>query len=247
MSDKLETKKFNRVMLGVLGAIVVIGTIVGVCILAGAHGDAVRQAARQQELIDILKNNLQQKGHENKKLHDLITKLKENQQIPDEQLLERDIFVYLDQEFQLTPRTTAKEIAHQIVVKSREHQVSPELVLAIIQVESTFNPSAISSANARGLMQVMPEWAKKFGLRKVSDLHDIDTGIDCGIKVLKIHVDEEGGNLTRGLFKYVGGSDTYANKVYIAMGEFVAYRSNIEKEETEQANGSTDGGTTNAS
>ncbi len=159
-------------------------------------------------------------------------------------LLQRDIFIYIDKKFQLIPRTASEDIAKQIIIKSRVGGVSPELIVGIIEVESGFNPSAVSSANARGLMQVMPEWAKKFGLKKVSDLHDIDTGIECGIKVLKIHIEEENHNLTRGLFKYVGGSDAYAGKVYKAMGKFVAYRSTIPdnngKEETESS-GSSEG------
>ena len=151
-------------------------------------------------------------------------------------LLERDIFIYIDQKFQLIPKTATKEIAKQIVMKARSARVSPELVVGIIQVESAFNASAVSKANARGLMQVMPEWAPKFGLKKVSDLHDIDTGIQSGIKVLKIHIKEEGDNLTKGLFKYVGGSDAYAGKVYAAMGQFVAYRTSISNHEEEKDN-----------
>lgn len=158
----------------------------------------------------------------------ILTECKENPvDMSGDALLERDIFIYIDKKFQLIPRTASEDIAKQIIIKSRAEGVSPELVVGIIEVESAFNPSAVSSANARGLMQVMPEWAKKFGLKKVSDLHDIDTGIECGIKVLKIHIEEEGGDLTDGLFKYVGGSDVYAGKVFTAMGKFVAYRSTI--------------------
>ncbi len=91
-----------------------------------------------------------------------------------------------------------------------------------------FNPSAISKVNARGLMQVMPEWAKKFDLKKVTDLHDINTGIDSGIKVLKIHIQEQKGSIKKGLYYYVGKDKRYSGKVYEAMGRFVAFRSIID-------------------
>lgn len=145
-------------------------------------------------------------------------------------LLRLDIFSYIDKKFQLVPRTVAADIALQIVGQSKQTNMSPELIIGIIQVESSFNPMAISSKNARGLMQVMPEWAKKFNLKKVSDLHDIDTNIQSGIKVLKIHIEEANGNISKGLYRYVGKSDSYAGKVYEAMGEFVAFRSNIDNE-----------------
>jgi soluble lytic murein transglycosylase-like protein len=97
-------------------------------------------------------------------------------------------------------------------------------VVGIMQVESAFNPMAISNKNARGLMQVMPEWVKYFELNKVCDLHDIEIGILTGIKVLKIHIEEEGGDVSEGLYKYVNKDRNYVNKVYSAVGKFVMFR-----------------------
>jgi hypothetical protein len=154
-----------------------------------------------------------------------------------EDLLRRDIFLYIDKKFQLIPNTLAADIAMQIIEQSKNANVSPELVVGIIEVESSFNPMAVSSKNARGLMQVMPEWAKKFGLKKVTDLHDVGTNIQSGIKVLQIHIDEEKGNITKGLYRYVGGSESYADKVYASMGKFVAFRSTIDDDEKDIVNG----------
>jgi hypothetical protein len=149
-------------------------------------------------------------------------------------LLKRDIFLYIDKKFQIIPRTVALDIAEQILILSKQYEVSPELVVGIIQVESGFNPMAISKANARGLMQVMPEWAPKFGLKKVSDLHDIDTGIESGIKVLKIHIEEDAkGNISKGLYYYVGKDKTYAGKVFECMGKFVAFRSTVDDDDVD--------------
>lgn len=157
-------------------------------------------------------------------------------------LLKRDIFLYIDKKFQLIPRTVALDIAEQILTVSKEADVSPELIVGIIQVESSFNPMAISSKNARGLMQVMPEWAKKFNLKKVTDLHDIDTNIKSGVKVLKIHIKEGKGSISKGLYYYVGRSDSYAKKVYSAMGKFVAFRSTVDDDHVDiDINGNGDG------
>ena len=146
-------------------------------------------------------------------------------------LMVRDIFIYIDKNYQIVPRTVALEIANQIVTLSKKHNISTELVVGITEIESNFNPLAISKVNARGLMQVMPEWAKKFGLKKVSDLHDINTGIESGIKVLKIHIQEQKGSIKKGLYYYVGKDSKYSSKVYGAMGRFVAFRSIIDDDE----------------
>ena len=79
----------------------------------------------------------------------------------------------------------------------------------------------------------MPEWVPKFGLKRVSDLHDIDTGIESGIKVLKIHIDENKGSISKGLYYYVGKDKTYAGKVYESMGKFVAFRSTVDDDDVD--------------
>ena len=149
-------------------------------------------------------------------------------------LLKRDIFLYIDNKFSRVPDSVSKEIADEILTISKKENISPELIMGIMQVESSFNPLAISNKGARGLMQVMPAWAKKFELEKVSDLHNIDTNIECGVRVLKIHIEESKGSLTKGLYHYVGKSDSYAGKVYQAMGQFIAFRSNVPDDDSDE-------------
>jgi hypothetical protein len=144
-------------------------------------------------------------------------------------LLKRDIFVYIDTKYVEIPKTVAHDIADNIIRLSKKYDISPELIVGIIQVESSFNPMAVSSKKARGLMQVMPEWVKKIdGVNKITDLHDIDININTGIQVLLIHIDEAGGSLSKGLYHYVGKSSAYVDKVYKAIGQFVAFRSTID-------------------
>lgn len=144
-------------------------------------------------------------------------------------LLRRDIYLYIDKKYKLVPNTLAKDIAFNVVKFSKEYDISPELIVGIIEVESAFNPMAISNKKARGLMQLMPEWAKKFNLQDVTDFHDVDTNIKCGIQVLKIHIKDDGnGNVTKGLYHYVGKSSSYSDKVYMAMGKFVSFRYTVD-------------------
>jgi len=66
--------------------------------------------------------------------------------------------------------------------KAREHKVDFALIKAIIHVESSFNPYAVSERGARGLMQVLPETAKRHGIH---DVYDPAQNIEAGIRYLK--------------------------------------------------------------
>jgi len=96
--------------------------------------------------------------------------------------------------------------------------VRPELVLAVIEVESNFDQFAISSVGARGLMQVMPFWKKMIG-RTDDNLFHMKTNLRYGCTILKYYMDKEKGNLTRALGRYNGslGKWKYPGKVYHAL------------------------------
>lgn len=97
-------------------------------------------------------------------------------------------------------------------------QLSPELVLAVIQVESNFDRYAISEAGARGLMQIMPFWLKELG-RPDDNLFELNTNLRFGCTILRYYLDMEKGNITRALARYNGsrGSFRYPNKVFKAL------------------------------
>lgn len=94
----------------------------------------------------------------------------------------------------------------------------PELVLAVIEVESDFDRWAISESGAQGLMQVMPFWLKEIG-RPDDNLHQSQTNLRLGCTILRYYLDLENGDLTRGLARYNGsqGRATYSNKVIDAL------------------------------
>jgi soluble lytic murein transglycosylase-like protein len=96
--------------------------------------------------------------------------------------------------------------------------LTPELVLSVIHVESNFDRFAISSAGARGLMQVMPFWLDELD-RPDDDLFDIRTNIRFGCTILKHYLDREKGNHARALARYNGslGQLWYPQRVFDAM------------------------------
>lgn len=93
--------------------------------------------------------------------------------------------------------------------------VAPELVLAVIDVESNFDRFAISSATALGLMQVMPFWVPELGYRDKNQLFEIETNILLGCRILRYYLDMERGDFVRGLARYNGsvGKRWYADRV----------------------------------
>ena len=96
--------------------------------------------------------------------------------------------------------------------------LAPELVLALIEVESNFDHYALSYAGARGLMQVMPFWLKEIG-RPDDDLFDIQTNIRMGCTILKHYLDRERGDRIKALARYNGsvGKVWYPRRVFAAL------------------------------
>jgi len=92
--------------------------------------------------------------------------------------------------------------------------LAPELVLAVIEIESNFDHYAISVAGAIGLMQIMPFWLDEIG-RPDDNLLHIETNLRYGCTILKFYLDKEDGDLRRALERYNGslGKRKYPNKV----------------------------------
>ncbi|MFT6221391.1 MAG: soluble lytic murein transglycosylase-like protein [Candidatus Endobugula sp.] len=87
-------------------------------------------------------------------------------------------------------------------------QLEPELVLAVIQIESAFNPYAVSYVGAQGMMQVMPFWKKEIG-RTDDSLIDLETNLRYGCTILKHYIDREKGHIANALARYNGSYGTY--------------------------------------
>jgi soluble lytic murein transglycosylase-like protein len=100
----------------------------------------------------------------------------------------------------------AERILHAVQCESNKHIMlrdRPQLVLAVIDVESAFDPFAVSYAGAVGLMQVMPFWPTELGLTK-KDLIDVELNIRMGTSILAYYLERERGDYRRALGRYNG-------------------------------------------
>ena len=121
----------------------------------------------------------------------------------------------------------SKGTAQRIVYEAHKGEY-PTLILAICKVESHFDPSAVSSAGAIGLGQIMPLWIPKLKEAKIvtsrRDLFDIATNIKATRFILRYLSDRE-KSLVRVLYRYYGKRDRrYVRKVLLAVGEIVYAR-----------------------
>ena len=103
--------------------------------------------------------------------------------------------------------------------------LDPQLVLGLLQVESGFRKYAVSTAGARGYMQVMPFWVKLIG-RSDDSLFDLRTNLRYGCTILRHYLDIEKGDLFRALGRYNGslGKPEYPNMVRAAWQKQWSYQ-----------------------
>ena len=106
------------------------------------------------------------------------------------------------------------ELLTLVHMEAKRVDLPPELILAVIEVESYFDRYAISVAGARGLMQIMPFWKEEIG-RPGDNLLHTDTNLRYGCTILRFYYDKEKGDLQRALGRYNGslGKRKYPNKV----------------------------------
>ncbi|MEZ2299812.1 lytic transglycosylase domain-containing protein [Variovorax sp. RCC_210] len=90
------------------------------------------------------------------------------------------------------------------------------LVLGLVQVESNFRKFAVSSAGARGYMQVMPFWTRVIGDADPAKLFHMQTNLRFGCVILRHYLDRESGDLYMTLGRYNGsrGKSPYPNAVF---------------------------------
>jgi soluble lytic murein transglycosylase-like protein len=106
---------------------------------------------------------------------------------------------------------------------ARAHQVAPMLIKAIIKTESNFNPRAVSSQGAQGLMQRMPGTARDL---KVKDPFDAGQNIYGGTRYIRQMLDCYQGNLRLSLAAYNAGPGR-VKKTVPRIPETVAYVSKV--------------------
>lgn len=111
------------------------------------------------------------------------------------------------------PRTGNNGVDEMVTQAARRYNVDSRLVYAVMQQESGFNPRATSYKGARGLMQLMPATASRFG---VTDIYDPAQNIDAGVRYLRFLLDTFQGDVELALAGYNAGENAvirYGNRI----------------------------------
>lgn len=113
--------------------------------------------------------------------------------------------------------------------EAQRNALDPDLVLAVMQVESAFDRYAISRVGAQGLMQVMPFWRLEIG-RPQDNLTHVETNIIYGTTILAHYLEETGGDLVDALARYNGsrGRLDYPERVVAAWRKVWRHKSSSE-------------------
>ena len=116
-----------------------------------------------------------------------------------------------------------QEFLQTLWYEARRAGLSLSLVLGLVQVESAFRKYAISSAGARGYMQVMPFWSRLIGDGDESLLFQMQTNLRFGCVILRHYLDRERGDLFMGLGRYNGsrGQAAYPQAVLAAQRQWL--------------------------
>ena len=113
---------------------------------------------------------------------------------------------------------TRRDFLTSVQYEATRAGLDPQLVLGLIEYESNFRKYAVSTAGARGYMQVMPFWVRQIG-NEGHDLFTLRTNLRYGCTILRFYLDVEKGDLYRALGRYNGslGRSEYPNGVLATM------------------------------
>jgi soluble lytic murein transglycosylase-like protein len=127
-----------------------------------------------------------------------------------------------------------RDLLQTIWYEAKRAGLDPTLVLGLVEVESGFRQHAISSAGARGLMQVMPFWARTIGGGDATVLFHRQTNIRFGCVILRHYLDIEKGNVYMALGRYNGsrGRAEYPNAVTAAWRKWQSVTTQVQAQDS---------------
>jgi soluble lytic murein transglycosylase-like protein len=128
----------------------------------------------------------------------------------------------------ITDGRTREEFLATVHYEAMRAGLDPQLVLGVIQYESAFRKYAISTAGARGYMQVMPFWTALIGAGGESNnLFHLRTNLRYGCVILRHYLDVESGDVYRALGRYNGslGRPEYPTGVMTTINRYWQYTS----------------------
>lgn len=123
-------------------------------------------------------------------------------------------------------KKTLCKYEHEIRVEAKKNNIEPELLAAVIYVESSFSPRVVSKANACGLTQVVPRWTggKESGYKKYTceQLKEPKTSIKVGARILGYVINSYAkGNIEKGLCTYNAGTRCLKDNKYYKRLKYV--------------------------
>ena len=111
------------------------------------------------------------------------------------------------------------ELLDHIQGLSADYEIPVELVLAVIEIESSFNEKAVSSVGAKGLMQIIPKYhTDRMNRLKCTDLFDPKQNVTVGVDFLAELIEKNNGNLNKALTAYNFGQNG-ANRIFFSKGK----------------------------
>jgi len=147
-------------------------------------------------------------------LHGQVVQMDEETRLNEQRYARIDFLEYQNAVFQ-KKFPDFSQIVNTTYNKSKLFGFHPNLIMAVMQVESDYNPQALSTVGAYGLMQVhYAVWKDELRIDK-NRIFDIDYNIGLGLKILKQYYDLSNGDIKRALFLYNNGYK-YQNTGYLA-------------------------------
>lgn len=119
---------------------------------------------------------------------------------------------YLAKKFRQKPKAVRHYVDLAWAESERRNGIAPELLIAIMQKESSLRPHVRSRYGAQGLMQVVRRWHRE-KLSPSESLLDPEVNIRVGADILEEYLELAGGNLAKALKKYSGNARGYSSRI----------------------------------